>query len=342
MDNNSKKKVRMKDIADKLDISINAVSLALNNKSGVSEKTRQHVLKLAEEMEYAEGYPALSKKNQLNNICMMMEEKNFKDTRFYSRVLLGVENEAKKNGYDIIANFIDNNNYVVPSSIEQGKAAGIIILGSVEDEYLKKVVSYGIPFIIVDHASFSINTDAVLTQNVPGAYMATQHLIENGHKHIGFFGEKYLTLSFNERWTGYCEAMRKYSIPVNNEFCLTDSIEHYTLQNDYISIEKKLRDMKKMPTAWVCANDSAAILLITALKSLGLNVPEDVSVIGFDDIDISTIISPKLTTIRVEKELMGQYAVRSLLFRMENADEPNRHTRMAVKLIERESVKSIK
>lgn len=272
---------------------------------------------------------------------MMIEEKNFRDTRFYSRVIIGIEDEAKKNDYDVIVNFIDNDNYIIPTSVVQGKAAGIIILGSVKDEYLSRAMAYGIPLVVVDYASFSINTDAILTQNTPGAYMATRYLIENGHKEIGFFGEKYITLSFNERWIGFCEAMRKHGLPIKEEFCFTNSIEEYAAKNDYQPVAENLKELKRFPTAWVCANDSAAIILISALNSLGYNVPEDVSVIGFDDIDLCKIITPNLTTIRVEKELMGINAVRSLLSRMENKDNRNWHMRMAVRIIERGSVKKL-
>lgn len=338
----TRKKVRMKDIAEKLNMSINAVSLALNNKAGVSESTRQQILKVADELEYLEKKPVFVKRNQLNNICMMIEEKNFRDTRFYSRIIIGIEEEAKKYDYDVIVSFIDNDHYVLPSSIEQGKAAGIIILGSVRDEYLSKAVSYGIPLVVVDHASFSIDTDAILTQNTIGTYTATKHLIENGHREIGFFGERYITLSFNERWMGFCEAMRRYGLPVVEEFCFTDFIEEYAVINNYEPVVQILKGIKRFPTAWVCANDSAAIILINALNSLGFSVPEDISVIGFDDIDLCKVISPNLTTIRVEKKLMGVNAVRSLLSRMENRNEPNRHMRMSVKLIERDSVKSLK
>lgn len=337
----TRKKVTMKDIAEKLNMSINAVSLALNNKAGVSESTRQQVLKAADELEYLDTHPTFVKRNQLNNICMMIEEKNFRDTRFYSRVIIGIEDEAKKNGYDVIANFIDNNNYIIPTSVTQGKAAGIIILGSVQDEYLSRAVSYGIPLVVVDHASFSIDTDAILTQNTPGAYVAAKYIIENGHKEIGFFGEKYFTLSFNERWIGFCEAMRRHGLPVKEEFCFTNSIEEYAVRNDYQPVAEVLKGLNKFPTAWVCANDSAAIILISALNSLGYDVPNDVSIIGFDDIDLCKIITPNLTTIRVEKELMGVNAVRSLLSRMEKRDNPNWHMRMPVRLIERRSVKKL-
>lgn len=336
----SKKKVRMKDIAEKLSISINAVSLALNNKSGVSDETRQRVLKAAKELEYNEGYQFFIKSNQFDNICIMTEEINFRDVKFYSDVILGIENEAKKNKYDLIINFIDRNNYIVPPSIEQRKVSGIIIVGYVSDDYLNKVLSYDIPVILVDHASMLINTDAVLTQNVQGSFMETKYLIDKGHRDIGFFGDIESSLSFNERWIGYNSAMKKYNIPVKSEFCFTEFIEQYAVKNDYKGVREMLDKREKFPTAWVCANDSAAVTLVNALELIGIKVPDDISVIGFDDIELCKIITPNLSTIHVNKDLMGAAAVKNLIKRIHDKNMPCYHTRLEVDLIERKSVKA--
>ena len=337
-----KKKVRMKDIAEKLNISINAVSLALNNKSGVSDETRQKVLETAKSLEYNEGYYSFMKSNQFDNICIMTEEANFRDVKFYSNVILGIENEAKKNHYDLIINFIDRDKYSIPPSIEQRKVSGIIIVGYVDDDYLKKVLSFDIPVILVDHASMLINTDAVLTQNVQGSFMETKYLIDKGHRDIGFFGDIDSSLSFTERWYGYNKAMKKYNIPVKDKFCFTDSIEKYAIKNDYKIVREMLDKRGEFPTAWVCANDSAAVTLINALELIGKKVPDDISVIGFDDIELCKIINPNLSTIRVNKDLMGVAAVRNLMARMLDKNQPFYHTRLEVSLIERKSVKELK
>jgi LacI family transcriptional regulator len=337
----AKKKVRMKDIADKLNISINAVSLALNNKPGISEKTRQQVLKTAVELNYFDRHTALADINHLDNICLMIEKKNFKDTRFYSRVILGIENEAKNNNYDLLVSIIDKDEHEVPSSIELGKTSGILIVGSIDDELLERILSYGIPLALVDHASFLINTDAILTENVSGEFMATKYLIDCGHKEIGFFGDKDFTLSFNERWIGFNESMKRANIPINLDYCITDLVEDYVLKNDFKTVANIIRSMDKLPTAWVCANDSAAVILISALRELNIKVPDDISVIGFDDIDLCKITSPNLTTMRIDKKLMGAKAVKNLLWRMENMDQPNQHVKLSVNLVERESVKKV-
>ncbi|MGF7429533.1 LacI family DNA-binding transcriptional regulator [Thermoanaerobacterium thermosaccharolyticum] len=343
-----KKKVTMKDIAEKLNISVNAVSIALNDKVGVSEETRNLVLKTADEMGYFDENPSFIIKNHFKNICLMIEERNFRDTHFYTKVILGIENEARKNNFDILVNFMNKDDFQIPKSVQSRKVSGILVVGTIKDEHLKMLLDYGIPIVQVDHSSFLINTDAVLTQNIPGSYMATKYLIDKGHTQIGFFGEIDFSLSFKERWLGFNEAMRVSGLNidpilnVNPGYCVIGSVEKYVLSKNYKEVANIISKMDKLPTAWVCSNDSAAITLYNALNILGLKVPDDISVVGFDDIDICKIVNPPLTTIRVNKELMGIKAVQKLLWRMNNIKEPYDHIRMEVKLIERGSVKDLR
>jgi len=333
----NKKKIRLKDIADKLSISVNAVSLALNNKVGVSDETRMKVLKVAESLGYLDQYKGSDRKKHLHSICVMLEEKIFKDTRFYPKVILGIENEAKRNNYDTIINFIRRDKHDIPLSIERGKADGILVLGYISDEYLKLLKSYRIPIVLVDHASLSVTTGAVLTQNFTGAYMAAEYLINSGHSSIGFFGDINIAMSFNERWAGFESALRHRNIPLNMEFCFIENVEENVLQNNFMAFVNTMKNMKQYPTAWFCANDSTAFVLINALKYIGKKVPEDISVVGFDDIDICFITEPKLTTMHVEMEEMGATAVRELLLKVHNPDYIQRHVRLPVRLVERDS-----
>lgn len=335
------KKARLKDIAERLDISINAVSLALNNKAGIGDETRMRIIKVADELGYFEQYRNMNRKKLYNNFCVMLEERVFKDTRFYPKVIVGIEKEARKNNFDTMLSIIDEEKFRVPQSIEQGKAAGVLVIGPIDDGNLSMLKSFAAPIVLVDYASYAVNTCAVLTQNIPGAFQATKHLIENGHKKIGFFGEKSMSMSFYERYEGFKLAMGRHGLPVVPEYCYFNNIEENSLINNYMGIVELLKDKKEFPTAWFCANDSAAAVLISALDYLGKKVPDDISVVGFDDVDLSRAISPQLTTIRVDMPAMGALAVQELLRRVDGAAEACRQIRMAVNLISRESVRKI-
>lgn len=339
-----KKEVSMKDIASNLGISINAVSLALNDKVGVSDKTRSLVFKTAVELGYFDGNPVFLGGSISRNICFIIEQKNFEDINFYSKVILGLENEARKSNYDIIVDFMDKNNFKVPSCIISKKARGVLVIGAVDDDYLVKVKSFGLPVVLVDYASSKVDADSVLTQNINGAYKATDYLMSRGHTVIGFFGDTESSITFRERWFGYYERMMKSGVPGTDLECcsvITPMLK-FVEDKNYRAIANSVRGIAKMPTAWVCASDDYAIALINALQLLNLNVPDDVSVIGFDDIDLCHIIVPYLTTIRVNKEQMGEMAIKRLVFRIDHREEPSEEIRLAVSLVERSTVADLK
>jgi LacI family transcriptional regulator len=341
-----KKKVTMKDIAEKLNISINAVSLALNDKDGVSEKTKAEVIRIANELGYLK-VSSSNNKDKSKNICILIESRYFRDVYFYSKVIIGIENEARKNDYVIIVSLLDKYTLEVPTCITNKKVDGILIVGAINDNYLEKILKYNIPVVLVDHASFKLPTDAILTQNFFGSYKATNYLLEKGHKKIGFFGEIDLTLSFKERWLGYSECMRRfynYDDKIINKlfkYSIIKDVEKYVFKKDYKKISEMILSLEELPTAFICSNDDAALTLFNSLNSLGIRVPDDISIIGFDDIELCSLVNPNLTTMRIEKELMGQKAVKRLLWRMENRNAHIEHIKLDVKLIERGTVKSL-
>ena len=343
MESNRKKKVTMKDIADKLNLSINAVSLALNDRVGVSEDTRGLIIKTANELGYFDGASSYINKNT-KNICLMIESRFFKEIPFYSKIILGVETESKKNNFDVITNFIDTAQFIIPACIENRKVSGILIVGSIKDEFVREIMRYNIPIVTVDHASQLISTDAILTQNITGAYMATQYLIDKGHKDIGFCGDINASMNFKERWVGFNESLRESQIykglPIANmsRFSITGPIENLVLNRNYSELAKIVSKLEELPSAWVCISDNTAISLFYALEILGIKVPKQASIIGFDDIDLCEIIRPHLTTIRVNKELMGEKAVKKLIWRINNPSQPFEKIGLEVTVIERESV----
>ncbi|SES68457.1 LacI family DNA-binding transcriptional regulator [Anaerobranca gottschalkii] len=334
----TKKKVTMKDIAEKLNISINAVSLALNDKHGVSEETKKLIFETANQMGYFED-KLLNK--GFKNICVLIEEKNFYDTTFYTKVILGIETESKKNNFDMLIRFMNLENFQIPTCIESRKVSGILIVGNIRDEHLRMLLKYNIPIVLVDHATLELNLNAILTQNMIGSYLATRHLIKNGHSQIGFVGEIDFSLSFKQRWLGFEQAMKDYGLKVDIDYCITEKVEQFVLAKKYNEFASVISQLSKLPTAWICSNDNTAITLYNALKILGKKVPEDISIIGFDDIESCKIITPNLTTVYVDKELMGKKAVKKLLQIMGKPKQSTEHIYMEVKLIERDSVKCL-
>ncbi|MBS5884486.1 LacI family DNA-binding transcriptional regulator [Clostridium sp.] len=339
-------KITMKDIAERLDISINAVSLALNSKAGVSEETRKQVLDVAEELGYLDKSPKFVKSFANKNICVIIKKYYFEDNTFYSKIMMGIGEESRRKGYDIITCLINETEESIPSCIESKKVCGIIVIGTIEDEYLVKLKNYKIPVVLVDHTSLLESTDSILTDNKLGSFNITKLLIEKGYKDIGFFGDLEYSLSIKERFFGYREAIKKF-LKFNNfkeaevfieERSVLYDVEKNIIDKNIEGIKERINRINKIPEAFVCSNDNAAIALITSLKELGYMVPKDIAVVGFDDIVLSSLIEPKLTTVRVEKDFMGRKAVDRLLWRIENKKDPDEKTILSVEVIERDSV----
>lgn len=341
------KRVTMKDIAAKLKLSINAVSLALNSREGVSEGTRKLVLQTAEEMGYLARNSKYNAAYSNRNLCILLENRFFKDMQFYGRILLGLEEAAKKAGYDIFVNSFEGEQRI-PPCIEQKKVAGIIVVGMIADEFLIRLKSFGLPVVLVDHTSQAVSTDSILSDNKSGTYRVTRYLLERGFERIGYFGGVDYSQSVKDRFLGYQEAMQaclshttlEESMHYLRQFSCLYGVEEFVIKQDMEQIGRLFQKIPRRPEAVICSNDKAAILLCKALERLGYQIPRDISIVGFDDIELCKMVLPGITTVRVDKELMGKKAMDRLLKKIENPKEKVEKIILDVRLIERGSVRT--
>ncbi len=338
-------KVTMKDIAKRLGISINAVSIALNDKVGVSEEMRIEILRTADEMGYINQKRKYLSVFSKTNICVLMQSYYADTGHFYSIVLRSIVEQAKVFGFFSILNYFDDQKLQLPECIVERKVSGMIIVGKISDDNLMLLKKTGIPVVLVDFTSLYTPCDCVLTHNRQGGYMMTNHVISKGYKKIGFFGDLSYSLSFEDRYMGYRQALMNSGI-VNNEglieyidrYSFTKGIENYVLNNDIQGIVNILKS-KELPEVLVCANDSNAFIVILALNQLGMKIPEDIGVVGFDDTPLCTKSIPKITSIQVQKELMGQVAVSKLVDLIHRKESVTTTQLLSVKIIERNSLK---
>ncbi len=343
-----KQYVTMKKIAEELNVSINAVSLALNEKKGVGRETRSRIIDKAEELGYFKNKSKYKKALSNKNICLMIQTKYFRNSDFYSTIVLGLENEAKRKGYEIIVNFPDEFRNI-PNCLDENRVCGIISVGKISDEYLNKLKQYGIPLVVVDHMSLSIPTDCIISNNKQGSYRITRLLIRNGYRKIGFFGDLDYSMSIKERYEGYKEAIQtlpfitNYSCLVSYilKFSILKGIEKYVISHDLDMFSETVKSINHMPEAFVCSNDDAAVLLIHDLQKLNYRVPNDIAVVGFDNSSLATAVLPRLTTVNVHKEELGSEAVDRLLWRLGHPDGPIESIMMSVEIVERDSIKKI-
>ncbi|TDL76190.1 substrate-binding domain-containing protein [Peribacillus frigoritolerans] len=332
-----KKKVTMQDIADRLNISKNSVSQALTGKPGVSEVTRTLVQNTANELGY--DYPnsrkqKLADKKMSSNIALIASDYAFSLKSFFGEIYLSSEKEVRARGMNLFIEPIDNEskkNLTLPSVLSNHDIDGILILSHISTEYISKIISTGIPTVLIDHHSPYLKADSILTNNRFGAFTAVEHLIHLGHLDIAFVGNVDISPSYQERFEGYLLALKKHGIKPNENLMLTN------VQENQDEISLFLDNLQDQPSAWFCVNDGLGFLVSSVLQQRGFKIPENVSICSFDNGQLSQILTPKITTMDIDLSYYGKKAVEQLCWRMENKEDPIQEILLPTKLIIRES-----
>ncbi len=307
------KRTSMQEIADRLNISKNAVSLALNGKPGVSDQTRDLVIKTAKQLGYSNYEPDNMTSNK---IMVIIPEYIRNDSFFYNDIYWAIENRAKQKGYLAIMLTVSTQMEQakeLPSLYYEIKFAGAITIGILSENYMSFLHTQIKNIVSVDHYYFNMNIYSIVTANVEGCFQITKLAIEKGHKDLGFVGSITATASIYDRYCGFVRALLDAGLENHAEYnILTDSPLSELMSNPD-DLYRILSAMPRYPTAWICGGDRIAIAMIEALKRLNLRVPEDISVLGFDDLEVSAILDTPLTTVRVERKLMGRLAIDRLI-----------------------------
>ncbi len=331
-------KTTLTDIAQRVGVSPSTVSLTLRNKPGVSQETRQRVIQGALALGYTiksiDGMPP----PRVNTVGVLAKSHDDMTSQFYGPLLSGMETVCRKRHVNLLYAHLEVNEENIPVNMPRmladNTADGLLITGLWLDEAIYGVLRHmAVPLVLVDsYAHIDDEHDAVLSDNQAGTYKATMHLIERGHRHIALVGtnpNSYPSLMGRRR--GYQSALSEAGLPAY----FADSLP----RPEYIEpvLVAILAESPQL-TAIVGCNDLVAIHSMQLLHKLGKRVPEDYSVIGYDDINLAEHVRPALTTMRVDKQRMGRSAVDILLDRLDNPMSATLRTVILPELIERGSV----
>lgn len=335
------KAVRLSDIAEKLGVSTVTVSKAIADKDGVGEELREKIKQTAHEMGYRSKSSRLAgnkNENSTGNIGIVIPTRFFeRQTSFYWQLYNALGKELMMHGYYAIMEQLEDKDefdLTIPRVIQDKKVDGVIFLGQLSNDYARFVTgkyqnSIFLDFYIADEISDSVTTD-----NFYSEYVMTDYLISQGHKKIRYVGNFNATTSIADRFMGFMKAMLENGLKVSFDEIVNDR------DSKGLNIPLTL-PVDDMPTAFVCNCDDAAVHLINALTEKGLKVPEDVSVVGFDNF-ISTGASPiPLTTVEVDANSTARAAVELLIKKICGQPYTHGHTVVAGKLILRDSVKRL-
>jgi LacI family transcriptional regulator len=333
-----KSNVTMKDIAEKLNVSSVTVSKALNDKEGVSDELKEKIKALADKMGYRYNTMAKSMKDGKSyNVCVIIPERFTGAVQsFYLKMYQSIVKILEERGYYGIIHILsveDEEGLKLPRIYHERRVDGFILLGQLSKEYIAEMKKIGMPIVFLDFYDENDDIDAVITDNFYGAYDITNYLISVGHKDIAYVGNLFSTSSIQDRFLGYYKSLLEHKIELKSDYVIKDRDERGT----FITFELP----RKLPTAFVCNCDQVANLLVEHLQKEGYKVPEDCSVVGFDNDIYATLASPNLTTVEVDVEEMARNTVKFICDKME--DEHVKYGRVAVKgnIIYRESVKEL-
>lgn len=347
-----KRKITLKQIARELEVSVSTVSKALRNSAEISEDTKQKVQAFAKLYNYRPNNIALSLKNRkTNTIGIIIPEIVH---HFFSKVIRGVELVANKRGYNVIVG-LSNESFskevINMEMLANGSIDGFILSISKETQQLQdyhhfnETMSQGMPIVMFDRVVSDMNCDKVIVDDLNGAKNAVEKLISNGCKSIALITTKDYVSVGKLRTQGYLEALENHQIQPKADLILKidDTLDYEThldaLENEIEQLFRANNDIDGV----FAVNELYALSAMKVARKLGLNIPEDVQVIGFTDGVLSKHSTPSLTTVSQHAQQMGEKAADLLINKLENyveTEEDHFQTVViATELIERESTK---
>ena len=321
----------IREVAKQAGVSTATVSRVFNAPELISASTRERVLETADRLNY---HPLRARQRaplDVNAKGVSPNEKGFigfqffsesstdllQANAFYAPLLASAQSTAAKLGLHLLVNTIDRHQLTkkLPKMVREQTVSGMLLVGTAEPEILA-LFSENVPqIILVDYRDPTNRHDCILSDGLGGALAATKYLFGLGHTRIAFLRDNALPLSFRDRLRGFVCAHYEAGRSIDPRLVVTASSEENTL-----CVLSALLSLECRPTALLAANDYQALIVMQVCRQLGLNIPRDLSLIGFDDIKFSADTRPPLTTVRVPKEQIGRLAVTRLDERLRTSD----------------------
>ncbi len=329
-----KKQITLADIAEICGTSNVTVSKALAGKRGMSDELRERILATADKLGYLSNKSAAG-----GGVIGVLIPQRFINPNgsFYWALYNNIIQRLKSENFSCIQEILtpeEERELVMPAFPGSPNIAGIISLGQTDNEYARKLAAQGKPLLLLDYYIDDLDVDCVVTNGFFGGYKLTCHLIAQGHKKIGYIGTRLATASIFDRYMGYMKAMLEHKLPADDKWLIND-------RDVYNELYEALPFPEELPTAFVCNCDETAFKAIRDLKAVGYTVPDDISIVGYDNYLISEISEPPITTINVDSKEMADLAVSTMIDRIRNNKLPTRIQVLDGKLIEKASVKKI-
>ncbi len=335
----TKNKVTIADIAREAGVSAMTVSRLLSGKGPVARETADRINKVIDRLGYQPNFLARSlssNKSMIIGVTIPRIEHVLLDN-YIAQVLSGVTNIALKNNYRIM---------LLPFNPEAGPinefvnwyrskmVDGLILLKTLHrDKRIKALADQSVPFVLANHKYYANGVNFIDVNNVSGIALAVEYLVVKGYSRIAFVSGDLRETNALDRLTGFKKVMQKFGLPVRKDWIINGQFNQEVAYRESV----KLFTARERPDAVVCSDDYMAIGVIKRIKELGLSVPDEVAVTGFDDIEIAEFMRPALTTVRQPIENIGKVAAETLIKILNKKVNKPVHRLLNVELIPRES-----
>jgi LacI family transcriptional regulator len=315
----------MQHVADLAGVSKTTVSHVINETRPVSEELRRRVLLAMDELNYQPNILARSLRRKETFMIGLIVPRN--DNPFYAEVARGVEEISFEFGYNVI---LCNSDRHIDKEIRYAdllskkQVDGMLFVGAWagdQTQHLQRVYEQGIPLVVVDRFVPDLDIDSIVTDNTYGGQMATSHLYELGHRRIGCLGGTPTHTPNSQRIDGYIKALIEFGVEIDDQIIIRSD---FNFDGGY-ETAKRLLNLENPPTAIFACNDLMAIGAIRCALDMGLDVPKDISIIGFDDIQMAAYTNPPLTTIAQQKLELGKRGAEMLMERIHETELPKRN-----------------
>ena len=338
-----KKRVTIKDVAKEANVSAATISYVLHNKESISQDTKDRVHAAIEKLNYVPNLSArglVSSESRLIGVVIPQTEDTdmlMFTNPFYSEIIGNIEYVARTNGYRVLISGVNTDECYLNLAKEHN-LDGIIVIGMYPDEFYSQLKSSHIPAVLIDSYCSDHYFDTIKINDRNGAYIATKHLIENGHRDIALVvGVMKEFGVMQERYLGYRDALKEFNIPYNEKLVYECKVD---FESGIEQANKILQSKVKTTGIFVCA-DIMALGMIKQFSHKGINIPKNISIIGFDNLNIANYSNPGLTTIEQNISEKGQKGMKLMIDRIKAPKSGKKEIILSLNVHERESVKDI-